>query len=712
MSKVPLSSVTNHRVPPTPSADHDAASADPSVADLLAAAIKGVGGQARPGQAQMAEAVATAARTGEHLLVQAGTGTGKSLAYLVPAIAHAMRTGRPVVVATATLALQSQVIERDLPRVADAVAGLLGRRPIFGVVKGRFNYVCQHKLLGGYPDDTLFTLDAPTSTAPGPHEESLLPLHENTSVAEKVVPASIRNSSAGGATPSDFGHEVLRLRAWAEQTETGDRDDLTPGVSDRAWRQVAVSAHECLGQVCPMVEDCFTERARLVARASDVVVTNHAMVAIDSFEGRQILPPHDVLIVDEGHELVDRVTSVITDELTPATVERAARRASSWADPADLQLAVAPLRDVLSTLPPTRLEELPETLVVALTSVRDAARHLQTALKPERGEIPDGARQLARAEVDDVFDVADRFLRRAEFDVMWVVEDQRRGSILQIAPLTVAGLLRERLYPDRTVIFTSATLELGGGFETVTPELGLVGSHAPAWRGLDVGSPFDYPRQGILYCARHIPPPTRSGTHEAALDELVELITAAGGRTLGLFSSRRAARDAAQAVRERLDVPVLCQGDDQLPTLVRSFLADPTTCLFGTMSLWQGVDAPGATCTLVVIDRIPFPRPDDPVLSARARSVESAGGNGFLAVSASYAGLRLAQGAGRLVRSADDRGVVAVLDSRMVTARYGGFLRACMPPLWPTTDRAVVMAALRRLDDKAINHPSASLTAR
>ena len=192
-------------------------------------------------------------------------------------------------------------------------------------------------------------------------------------------------------------------------------------------------------------------------------------------------------------------------------------------------------------------------------------------------------------------------------------------------------------------------------------------------------------------------PPGREPATDAQLDEIATLVEAAGGRTLGLFSSRRAAAAAATALRPRVGVPILLQGDDQLPTLVRQFTDDEPTCLFGTLSLWQGVDVPGPTCRLVIVDRIPFPRPDDPLTAARTQAVASSGGNGFMAVAATHAALLLAQGAGRLIRTTSDRGVVAVLDPRLVTAGYGGFLRASLPPMWPTTDRDVVLKALARL---------------
>jgi ATP-dependent DNA helicase DinG len=222
------------------------------------------------------------------------------------------------------------------------------------------------------------------------------------------------------------------------------------------------------------------------------------------------------------------------------------------------------------------------------------------------------------------------------------------------------------------------------------------------WRAIDVGSPFDYGRQGILYVAKQLPPPGRDGLGEAQLNEIAELVQAAGGRTLGLFSSRRAAEAATADLRGRVPgVPVWCQGEAQLPELARRFVEDPRTCLFGTLSLWQGIDLPGATCQLVLIDRIPFPRPDDPLMSARQRAVERRGGNGFMSVAATHAALLLAQGSGRLIRNHTDKGVVAVLDPRLATARYGSFLAASLPPMWRTTDPALVRAALTRLDAAA-----------
>ena len=632
----------------------------PSVPSLLEAAVLALGGVERPGQVRMAEAVADAMETGEHLLVQAGTGTGKSLAYLVPALLH----DGPVVIATATLALQAQLVDRDLPRLVDALAPELGRRPSYAMLKGRRNYVCRNKLAGGMPDDSADALFAPAPSTP-------------------------------------LGRDVVRLRSWAEETESGDRDELVPGVAERAWSQVSVSARECIGaQKCPYGAECFAELARAEAADADVVVTNHALLAIDALADYDVLPEHGIVVVDEAHELVDRVTGVATDELTSAQVDRAAKGARRYAEEevTTLDDAGGALSAALAAAPTGRLSVLPEALVAATVLLRDAARSLQGAIGRSM-DADDGGRKVAWAAVEAVHDVAERVAGHSPYDVVWVDEEVRRGRVLRIAPLSVSGLLRSSLFAERTVVMTSATLQLGGSFDLVARSVGLLADGSADFHGLDVGSPFDYPKQAILHVARTLPPPGRDTMSDAVLAELAELVRAAGGRTLGLFSSMRAAETATTALREQLDVPILCQGEDSTAELVRQFAADAQTCLFGTLSLWQGVDVPGSALQLVVIDRIPFPRPDDPLMSARA---EAAGPAGFMTVSAAHAALRLAQGAGRLVRSAEDRGVVAVLDSRLANARYAPFLRGSLPPFWYTTDRAAAHAALRRIDATAV----------
>lgn len=683
--------------------------ADPSVETLLDVAVEALGGVRRDGQHQMAVAVAETIDKGEHLLVQAGTGTGKSLGYLVPALRHAVLENEHVVVSTATLALQRQIITRDLPLVAKALEPHLPRTPAIALLKGWHNYVCVHKVAGGYPDDDTGTL---------------FDLGEHAGAAEHPAPAR-----TGASTLSEsLGEQVLRLREWADETDSGDRDDLVPGVTDRAWRQVSVTSLECLGGKCPMLAECFPEKAKAASREADVVVTNHAMLGIAASGSPGVLPEHQVIIVDEAHELTDRVTAQATSELSVATIEHAARlaRRHGGVPTTDLDSASQALASVLVGLPETRFRDgLPPAARDAVASVRDATRALLTVLKPETGpNTPaEGGRKVAQATMLALYEVADRMAADPEdhrHTVLWCSRSEdRRGSVLTrlyAAPLAVNGLIRTNLLAGRSGVLTSATLELGGSFDPIARAVGLevrpdaepvgptsLAGEEPAapvgvpWRGLDVGSPFDYPRQGILYLARHLPKPGREPATDAQLDEIADLITAAGGRTLGLFSSRRAANAVAAAMRERLDVPILAQGDDQLPTLVSQFIADEATCLFGTLSLWQGVDVPGATCRLVIIDRIPFPRPDDPVSSARSDAIEKAGGNGFLAVSATHAALLLAQGAGRLIRTSGDRGVVAVLDPRLATAGYSSFLTRSLPPFWRTTDRVVALSALQRL---------------
>lgn len=663
---------------PRPSADASAAAVS-RTREVLGRAVAGLGGGERTGQVAMAEAVTGALEHGEHLLVQAGTGTGKSLAYLVPALLHPRR----VVVATATLALQHQLVERDVPRLMKAVGGE-GLDTSYAVLKGRSNYACLHRIREGVPDDQGVLVDVPEG-----------------SMAEKV----------------------LELRAWAEEEAesggTGERD-AAPRHTEREWRQVSVGHRDCLGATkCPFGEECFAERAREKAHRSHLVITNHSLLAIDAIEGVPMIPEYGAVIVDEAHELVARVTQAATDELTAGDVERAARRAQrhvegSEAD--DLADAADALRSAIAEASPGRFEQLPVDLGDALQLVRDAARACVSAFPKENAEEADAGRTQARGGVQEVFSIAERMAAAADHDVLWLSEGgDRVPPRLCIAPLQVWGQMRDRLLADKTVVMTSATLMLGGDFGAVATGVGLKPSErlddgaanavggsgaddAQPWRGLDVGSPFDYGQQAILYVAKHLPSPGRDGLGGAQLDEIVQLVDAAEGRTLGLFSSRRAAEAAAEAVRSRLPhLTTLAQGDAQLPELARQFVDDPHTCLFGTLSLWQGLDVPGDTCQLVLIDRIPFPRPDDPLMSARQRAADQAGGNGFMQVAATHAALLLAQGAGRLIRSTSDKGVVAILDPRLATARYGGFLRASLPPMWTTTDPALVRQALARL---------------
>ncbi len=664
------------------------------MSELLATAVAALGGSERGGQQEMAAAVARAFETEEHLVVQAGTGTGKSLAYLVPAIVHALDDDSPVVVSTATIALQRQLVDRDLPRLVDSLADALPRRPQFALLKGRRNYLCLNKVHnGGAADDE--------AGDDRPQEELFNPM-----------------------AVSALGRDVQRLTEWASSTESGDRDDLKPGVPDRSWSQVSVSARECLGVTrCPFGTECFSERARSRAGRADVVVTNHALLAIDAVAESAVLPEHALLVVDEAHELVDRVTSVATAELTSASLGVAARRIARLVDPELVQRLDATTANFASVIhdgTPGRIDRLDDELATYLRALRDVAMAARSAIDTTNDPKAASARAEAVAALNEISDTTSRVLESFgpaipdRTDVVWLEHEETRGSsrpVLRVAPLSVAGLLRSRVFSRSTVVLTSATLTIGGSFDAMATAWGLTtedGDDAH-WRGVDVGSPFQHAKAGILYVAAHLSPPGRDGTGSAEqLTEIAELITAADGRTLGLFSSMRAARAAAEAMRERLSTPVLCQGDDSTSALVERFSADPQTSLFGTLSLWQGVDVPGPSLSLVLIDRIPFPRPDDPLLGARQRAVAARGGNGFMAVAANHAALLLAQGSGRLLRRVTDRGVVAVLDSRMVSAGYGGYLRASLPPFWQTTNGEQVRQALRRLRTAATSEEGLS----
>lgn len=659
-----------------------AGSALDQVEAALQAAVKQLGGEARPGQVRMARRVAEVLETGEHLLVQAGTGTGKSLGYLVPAMVHAVSSGERAVVSTATLALQRQIMVKDAPLAADAVAQASGTRPSVALLKGWQNYACLHRVEGGYPEQ------------------------EDPGSLFSAASATTRRAGAGAT--SSLGEQVVRLREWVQQTSTGDRDDLVPGVSDRAWAQVSVTRAECLGPTCPLRSECFPERARAAAAEADLVVTNHAMLGVAASGNSAVLPEHQVLVVDEAHELADRVRSQGTVALSAALVARVAATARRLAGVlvGELEEAGQALQAALAALPDGRLAEgLPEALRSALVLVDAAARQVLTEVRDKAKENGPAGEQagslaIARTAVSDLVDAVERMsgdsvaLRK---DVAWC-ERPNRGQDpprLVLAPIEVAGSVADSLLEGRAAVLTSATLQLGGSFEPMARQLGLTLSPRP-WDGMDVGTPFDYARQGILYTPTHLPRP-RQGVSQEALEEMLALAVASGGGMLGLFSSRRGAEEAAALLRERTDLPVYAQGEDQLPSLVAAFAQDDAACLVGSLSLWQGVDVPGRTCRLVVMDRIPFPRPDDPVAQARAEAVDAAGGNGFMSVSATHAALLLAQGAGRLIRRVEDRGVVAVLDPRLRTARYGSYLARTMPRLWPTSEREVVLGALRRL---------------
>jgi len=667
------------------------------VKKYLDIAVSAIDGSPRQGQIEMAEAVANSIIDQHHLLVQAGTGTGKSLAYLVPAIVSGKRT----LIATATLALQRQLVERDLPKIVPALEKELGREIKYGIYKGVGNYVCLQKL---------------NSEEPDPDGEMLLEI-------------------------SSLGKEAQRLRAWAETPGvSGDRDEA-PEVDRRVWAASSVSGRECVGaDICNFGAKCFAANAKAKALNSDIVVSNHTLLALEVVESHPILPERDLIVLDEAHEFMDRTTQAVTEELTASRIARAAAMARKYKaisnklvdafthasdDFADAMDAYAEIfRGEVDTN--RKLDALPQELESAVRRVRETAQAIMQFLQAD-DDIIDTTELAERARVkgavNEVNVTAQKLLKLGKGQVLWY---EPTFKTLYLAPLSVSNVLRKNMLRQTPVIATSATLNVGGGFEAMAKQIGFLdGSESsieameantasetgpeaekdlidPAnVQMLDVGSPFDFAQQGMLYLPKQLPEPGRDGIAPEILEHLGELIEAAGGRTLALFSSWRGVEAADAHLRKvlsELPIRIITQkrGDAVAP-LVEKFASDETSVLLGTMTLWQGVDVPGSACTLVAIDRIPFPRPDDPVMSARSAEIDAAGGSGFMSVSLPRAALLLAQGTGRLIRSTEDRGVVAILDSRIVNKRYGSILLNSIPPLWRTSDPLVVKESLKRL---------------
>jgi ATP-dependent DNA helicase DinG len=628
------------------------------------------GGEDRPQQEAMCAAVASAVDTGRHLVVQAGTGTGKSLAYLVPAAL----SGRRVVVATATKALQDQLAGKDLPLVAQA----LGDEFTFAVLKGRSNYLCRQRA---------------TETAGDGVQAELAP----ADAAEPTGPAG----SGGPADPGGLVDQVRRLLRWAETSPTGDRAELPFEPHPRAWAMLSVGPRECPGKFrCPSGENCFAEQARDRAAAADIVVVNTHLYGAHLASGGAVLPEHDIVVFDEAHEVEEVMTTSLGAEVTPGRLRalvaqarplasgdagrQATDRLSTTAERlhAVLQPAVGTrvLRD--GTDPGDR--ELAGLLAGGAGDLASLTDLLRASGAP--GNTDDAARR-ARAlnAAGHLAEDVHRLLDKSDDEVAWV-DGQARAPVLRLSPIDVGPPLAAALWGGVTAVLTSATIPL-----RLEDRLGLADFPVDH---LDVGSPFDYRNHALLYVARHLPDRRHPDAEKAVHEELAALITAAGGRTLALFTSRRATESAAAALAEQVEFPLLVQGELPKARLLERFAAEESSCLFATLGFWQGVDIPGRSLSLVTLDRLPFARPDDPLLQARR---ERAGDAAFRLVDLPRAAALLAQGSGRLIRSADDRGVVAVLDSRLATAGYRGVLLAALPPMRRTTDRRQVEEFLRRI---------------
>ncbi|NLD77692.1 MAG: ATP-dependent DNA helicase [Acidimicrobiales bacterium] len=619
-------------------------SAERTVAALVRLVDATPGGERRAPQEEMTVAVAAAIDSKRHLLAEAGTGTGKSWAYLVPAIL----SGRRTVVATATKALQDQLAGKDLPFLTEH----LGHPFDYAVLKGRSNYVCRQRL-------------------------------EEISGAGQLA----LDGLAGRASPK----ELEQLSKWAATSATGDRAELATEPSHTAWAAVSVSAQECPGaKRCPMGETCFAENARRSAAAADVIVVNLHLLGLDIATDGAVLPDHDLVVVDEAHQLEDIVSDTCGFELSAGRFTNLARSVKAIVDdPAtidDVEMSATMLSAVLSHHVGRRLRTLDAEIADALALCRARLDRVSAALRGVPDDKGDDtatrksrATQLTTALATDLAAAASV----PDTSVLWV-EGPDHNPRLRVAPVDVAGVLRDGLWNRTTAVLTSATLPHG-----LAPSLGLDSEHDE----IDVGSPFDYQGNGLLYCATHVPDPRQPGFDPAVHDELTALITAAGGRTLALFTSYRAMDLAVEAVRARVDTPILSQRDMPKPALVAAFSEDESASLFATLGFWQGIDVPGRTLSLVTIDRLPFPRPDEPLLQARR---ERARADAFRIIDLPRTAMMLAQGAGRLIRSVDDRGVVAVFDPRLATAkRYRWDLINELPPFPRTKDRAEAEAFLR-----------------
>ncbi|MCY3618474.1 MAG: ATP-dependent DNA helicase [Acidimicrobiaceae bacterium] len=603
------------------------------------------GGESRTGQDEMCEAVASALHQDRHLVVAAGTGTGKSMAYLAPLVS----SGKKAVVATATKALQDQLVDKDLPLLARA----LGVPLKYAVLKGRSNYLCRKKLA-----------DLAAAAAGG--QQQLI------TADSALEAASVRK-------------EVAQLAAWAGETADGDRAGLDFEPSVRAWEMVSVSGRECPGAAnCPSGSECFAEQAGHRAAEADVLVVNHHLYCLHAFTDAEILPSHDAVVFDEAHTLEDIAAGAAGVSITAGRFRyaaRAVRAAVAGSATADrVEEAGHILRNALDPHRDTLLTALPDDLVEAAALCRGRLGAAGAEVRESQGD--ETRRRMARRLLDALTADLDRASDPENDDAVWV-EGSKGNPAWRTAPVDVGPPLEERLWAHTPAVLTSATVPIN-----LADRLGLPGEGHDS---LDVGSPFDYRSRGLLYCAKHLPGPKDPRWAQAVQQEIATMADAAGGRTLALFTSYAAMRGAAEAVREATGLRIYCQGDLPNRELIGRFAAEEESCLFATMTMWQGVDVPGRSLSLVVVDRIPFPRPDEPLMVARRNRL---GARWFREIDVPRAATLLAQGAGRLIRSAQDRGVVAVLDSRLATAGYRQDLLRGLPPFRRTIDLAEVEAFL------------------
>lgn len=618
------------------------------------------GAEIRPAQEEMVSVVAEALATGSHAVLEVGTGVGKSLSYLIPAFlavsapeASDLHVSR-VVVATATKALQDQIAAKDAPFLEEAL-GPLGAGAKVSVLKGRSSYLCRARLSEMLTSPTLEQLDL-----------------------ETVV-------------------------EWSETSETGDRDELPEAVPDEDWSKLSVSSAECPGaSSCPFGAVCFAEYARRRAASADVVVTNTAMYAAHLASGELVLPEHDAVVFDEAHVLEDVVADAFGVSLSAPRLFRLASRATGVpSEPLlrlrDAALALGAFLDMTEGRVDTTEGELATLLSTAASAVDSVGSAVVSALSVDSltESVRTRLQQAAKLAETLATDLASLMTGSYPEVVSWV-----EGSTLRSSPVEVDSLL-QALFASKTVVATSATLTYARRFDLLAHRWGLPleGDGSPkGWMARSLGSPFDYQRNSYLWLPQ-MPDPRHETYPERVAQEVDRLARAANGRTLVLFTSYAALQDAAERLRA-LSPPyeVLVQGQEPRPVLLSKL--GRGSVLLATSSFWTGVDVPGLDLTCVVIPRLPFPRPDDPLQQARREAATRRRTSWFAEVDLPYAAKLLAQGAGRLVRSGSDRGVVAILDSRVSRARYGEHLLESLPPFRRVSSEQQVLGALSWLDSQ------------
>jgi ATP-dependent DNA helicase DinG len=587
----------------------------------------------RAEQAALAAAVEHSLETGEHLVAEAGTGVGKSLAYLVPAL----ESGQRVVVATATRALQEQLLSKDVP----LAAAVVGREIAVATLKGRQNYLCRRQLQGFQP----------------------------------FLTADGRDGRAWEA-----------MQGWLDETETGDRAELQLEPSEALWAELAVGADRCSGRRCPFVSTCFAEAARERAGEADLVIANHALYFAHVASGG-VLPEHDAVVFDEAHRLEESAAAWLGGRISRAglrrlalDVERACREAQKPLPARQVDRVERTGEGLLRTVAPAsgrrRLREVPAEPALVLL---DALGELADALSGQ-GEDLDALARRALGFCNQL----EACLEPGDCErVVWA-----EPEVLAWAPVDVSDELRERLWDDGpTAVLVSATLTTGDDAAFVRRRLGV--DHA---REAIVGSPYDFAEQALVYLPRAMPDPRSDEFVDRAAEEIVSLLALSEGRALVLTSSYRALNAYRERVRGRVPYDVLVQGEEPRERQLERCRSEVGSVLLATSTFWQGVDVPGESLSLLVIDKLPFSAPGDPLHEARCEAVERAGGDWFRDYALPTAVLQLRQGFGRLIRGHADRGVVAILDPRLRTRGYGRAFIAALPRCPVVEDPADVAA--------------------